>query len=173
MVFIWFQVKNFSDVHPEYGSRIQALLDKYNEEKPKVSPEQPSCGRGCMSWIGTMGFLFSDSPQGQLFSFLSSCSQSQLRFKDLTWKAQPLHLSPGPYKTLGCVGVCVWVGVWCPGPCKTLGCVCVCVCVWEREREWVRRPTLCNPTRLLCPWDSPGKGTGVGCHFLLHRGYSP
>ena len=19
----------------------------------------------------------------------------------------------------------------------------------------------------LCPWDSPGKGTGVGCHFLL------
>ena len=21
--------------------------------------------------------------------------------------------------------------------------------------------------RLLCPWDSPGKDTGVGCHFLL------
>ena len=20
---------------------------------------------------------------------------------------------------------------------------------------------------LLCPWDSPGKNTGVGCHFLL------
>ena len=24
-----------------------------------------------------------------------------------------------------------------------------------------------QPTRLLCPWDSPGKSTGVGCHFLL------
>ena len=24
-----------------------------------------------------------------------------------------------------------------------------------------------KPTRLLCPWDSPGKDTGVGCHFLL------
>ena len=24
-----------------------------------------------------------------------------------------------------------------------------------------------KPTRLLCPWDSPGKSTGVGCHFLL------
>ena len=24
-----------------------------------------------------------------------------------------------------------------------------------------------QPTRLLCPWDSPGKKTGVGCHFLL------
>ena len=21
------------------------------------------------------------------------------------------------------------------------------------------------PTRLLCPWDFPGKNTGVGCHF--------
>ena len=24
-----------------------------------------------------------------------------------------------------------------------------------------------KPTRLLCPWGSPGKDTGVGCHFLL------
>ena len=24
-----------------------------------------------------------------------------------------------------------------------------------------------QPTRLLRPWDSPGKNTGVGCHFLL------
>ena len=23
------------------------------------------------------------------------------------------------------------------------------------------------PTRILCPWDSLGKNTGVGCHFLL------
>ena len=23
------------------------------------------------------------------------------------------------------------------------------------------------PTSLLCPWDFPGKNTGVGCHFLL------
>ena len=32
-------------------------------------------------------------------------------------------------------------------------------------------PTLCNPrrqpTRLPRPWNSPGKNTGVGCHFLL------
>ena len=24
-----------------------------------------------------------------------------------------------------------------------------------------------NPARLLCPWDSPGKNTGVGCHAFL------
>ena len=23
------------------------------------------------------------------------------------------------------------------------------------------------PAKLLCPWDSPGKNTGIGCHFLL------
>ena len=34
-------------------------------------------------------------------------------------------------------------------------------------------PTLCDTMdcslpRLLCPWDSPGKNTGVCCHFRLH-----
>ena len=27
-------------------------------------------------------------------------------------------------------------------------------------------PMDCSPTRLLHPWDFPGKNTGVGCHFL-------
>ena len=33
-------------------------------------------------------------------------------------------------------------------------------------------PTLCDPmdpTRLLCPWNFPGKSTRVDCHFLLQR----
>ena len=29
------------------------------------------------------------------------------------------------------------------------------------------RPHRRQSTRLPCPWDSPGKNTGVGCHFLL------
>ena len=29
------------------------------------------------------------------------------------------------------------------------------------------RPDRRQPTRLPRPWDSPGKNTGVGCHFLL------
>ena len=32
-------------------------------------------------------------------------------------------------------------------------------------------PTLATPwivaCQALCPWDSPGKNTGVGCHFFL------
>ena len=45
-------------------------------------------------------------------------------------------------------------------------------------------PTLCDPVdwgspvasrvtpRLLCPWDSPGKNTGLGCHALLQGIFS-
>ena len=29
------------------------------------------------------------------------------------------------------------------------------------------RPQRWQPTRLCHPWDSPGKNTGMGCHFLL------
>ena len=31
------------------------------------------------------------------------------------------------------------------------------------------RPRGLKPTRLLRPWDSPGKNTGVGCHSLLQE----
>ena len=31
------------------------------------------------------------------------------------------------------------------------------------------QPHRWQPTRLRRPWDSPGKNTGVGCHFLLQR----
>ena len=33
------------------------------------------------------------------------------------------------------------------------------------DSVWLHRR---QPTRLPRPWDSPGKNTGVGCHFLLH-----
>ena len=39
---------------------------------------------------------------------------------------------------------------------------------WSRsvvsDSQW---PHGLQPTRLLCPWDFPGKSTGVGCHRLL------
>ena len=31
------------------------------------------------------------------------------------------------------------------------------------------RPHGLQPTRLLHPWDFPGKSIGVGCHCLLHK----
>ena len=35
------------------------------------------------------------------------------------------------------------------------------------------RLTLCDPARLFCPWDSPGKNTRVGYHFLLQGSSQP
>ena len=42
------------------------------------------------------------------------------------------------------------------------GCCCSVASVMS---DFVQ-PHRWQPTRLLCPWDSPGKNTGVGCHFL-------
>ena len=38
---------------------------------------------------------------------------------------------------------------------------CVVSCVQLLQRHGL------SPSRLLCPWDYPGKNSAVGCHFLL------
>ena len=34
-------------------------------------------------------------------------------------------------------------------------------------KGWELLPHGLQSTKLLCPWNYPGKNTGVGCHFLL------
>ena len=51
--------------------------------------------------------------------------------------------------------LCVWGGgeyVW------------VCVCSVMSDSLWSHG---LEPARFFCPWNFPGKKTGVGCHFLL------
>ena len=44
----------------------------------------------------------------------------------------------------------------------------VCVCVWSRSVvSDSSQPHGLQPTRLLRPWDFPGKRTGVGCHCTI------
>ena len=39
---------------------------------------------------------------------------------------------------------------------------------WSRSvMSDLQRPYGLQPSRLLCPWDFPGKSAGVGCHCLL------
>ena len=45
-------------------------------------------------------------------------------------------------------------------------CCCCCCCVISVVSD-TERPHRQQPTRLPRPWDSPGKKTGVGYHFLL------
>ena len=43
------------------------------------------------------------------------------------------------------------------------------VCVSHSVVSYSSQSRALCPARLLCPWDSPGKNTGVGCHALLQR----
>ena len=68
--------------------------------------------------------------------------------------------------SLGCSRQEHWNGMPFPSP------------MHEREKwKWSHsvvsdssRPHGLQPTRLLRPWDFPGKSTGVGCHCLLQKG---
>ena len=44
---------------------------------------------------------------------------------------------------------------------------CCCCCQVTSVVSDSVRPHRWQPTRLPRPWDSPGKNTGVSCHFLL------
>ena len=44
---------------------------------------------------------------------------------------------------------------------------CCCCCYVTSVVSDSVRPHRRQPIRLCCPWDSPGKNTGLGCHFLL------
>ena len=49
---------------------------------------------------------------------------------------------------------------------QILVCACVLVASVVSDSLW---PHGLQPARLLCPWDPPGKNTGVGCRALLTK----
>ena len=69
----------------------------------------------------------------------------------------PCHIHPGGHFTL--------VGDWDFLKDTIPGCVPGCSVLSKSLR-----PCGLQPARLLFPWDSPGKNTGVGCHFLHGEG---
>ena len=84
-----------------------------------------------------------------------------------------LHVVGGFGSTSVTVTLYVWCHWW---PCcshdlsisATVHCVCVCVCAYLLSHVWFFcDPHGLKPTRFFCPWDCPGKNTGVGCRFLL------
>ena len=47
--------------------------------------------------------------------------------------------------------------------------VCECTMYTQAVTSDSLWPHGLYPTRLLCPWDFPGKNTGMDCHFLLQE----
>ena len=60
------------------------------------------------------------------------------------------------------------LGAWYGWPLLTLDCAMLACSVVSDSL----RPHGLYPARLLCPWASPGKNDGVGCHFPL-QGITP
>ena len=87
----------------------------------------------------------------------------RLPFQDSSLKCHPF---PIPSIILGIMTVS------CMARCPTLEIHCrfehcCCCCYVTSVVSDSVRPQRRQPTRLPRPWDSPGKNTGVGCHFLL------
>jgi len=81
----------------------------------------------------------------------------------------PIDCSPpgSPVRGILQARVLEWVAISLSIQLPVCMCVCVCLCVSRSVVSDSLRPCKLQPTRLPYPWDSPGKNTGVGCHFLL------
>ena len=79
-------------------------------------------------------------------------------------KTEPAFLTVGTYI---CLWMLVGVSAFPKLPSYPWRCAKCTACWVASVVSDSVRPHRRQPTRLLCPWDSPGKNTGVGCHFLL------
>ena len=101
-------------------------------------------------WQPTPVFLPGES-QGR--GSLVGCRRRGRRESDTTEVTQQQEQQLGPE-------VCAWL-YWV---------ICVCACVLSHCSRVQLCATLWTVApSLLCPWDSPGKNAGVGCHALLQR----
>ena len=69
---------------------------------------------------------------------------------------------------------CSLPGSTIPGTLQAITLECVAISLsnawkWSRSvRSYPQQPHGLQPSRLLCPWDFPGRSTGVGCHWLFN-----
>ena len=65
------------------------------------------------------------------------------------------------------LGDCFWLHLSLPSHPGNSHCSAAAAAAKSLQLCLTLRPQRWQPTRLPCPWDSPGNNTGVGCHFLL------
>ena len=123
-----------------------------------------ACFSSLLSWSSVLHlFLVFSNFQMYLFFVYNSCPAAAAAAKSLQscpTLCDPIDGSP-PGSPIP--GILHWSGLPFPSP------------MHESEKwKWScsvmsdsSRPHGLQPTRLLCPWDFPGKSTGVGCHCLL------
>ena len=88
-----------------------------------------------------------------------------LQARVLEWVAMPSSRGSSQHKDqsqVSCIAGHIFYH-WATGEAPKYRCCCQVASVVSDSV----RPHGLQPTRLLRPWDSPGKNIGVGCHFLL------
>ena len=101
-----------------------------------------------------------------LFIYLCGCAAKLLQ--SCVTLCDPIGGSPPGSPILGFSRQEHWSGLPFPSPMHESE-------KWKGSRSVVSDSSRLHgpqPTRLLCPWDFPGKSTGVGCHLLLRLGIS-
>ena len=108
----------------------------------------------------TISFPITDATEGN--------TRSGFRKRSHTWKEMALRLL-NSRRNLQCMWQKCLMSICMSVHMSVYICVDTCCCckVASVVSDSVQ-PHRWQPTRLLCPWDSPGKKTGVDCHFLLH-----
>ena len=129
-----------------------------------------SCATLCHPWTGayeaplSMGFSRQEYWSGLLFPSLGDLLDPGIEPRFPALQADTLLSEPRGK------AIHEWWSL--PGPSQNLSHFNLMINLWVKwsvscsvmSDSW--RPHGLQPTRLLCPWDIPGKSTGVGCHFL-------
>ena len=127
--------------------------------QPKVSFQQPPCPR----WVTLFIHVGGGEGRGKQSSPPDRCKHQGT--PDLPPSLQGPPAGRGPvYWVVETVS-----GQWRSMPFSHRMMLCVCVhatCARSVVSNSLRHQGL-KPTRLLCPWDSPGQNTGLGCRLLL------
>ena len=108
-----------------------------------------------LDWITPQAFLVLYLEDGRLWDFLAyitTCTNS--------------HWNVLLYVSMKCILYVCMSSVICIYISYVYVCMLLLLSRFSRVQLCVQ-PHRQQPTRLLCPWDSPGKNTGAGCYFLL------
>ena len=95
-------------------------------------------------------------------SLLGSPVHGILQARILEWVAMPSSMGSSWTRDQTHVSFVSWQA----GSLPNVTCCCCCCCLASVVSDSVQ-PQRWQPTRLPHPWDSPGKNSGVDCHFLL------
>ena len=111
--------------------------------------------------------------ENEIFGWMASLTQwmSLSNFREMVKDRKAWHAAVHGVKKCQ-----TWLSEWITTP----GYVVVSFYEWVKSLSRVRlfatlwtvayqAPLSMGFSRLLCPWDFPGKNTGVGCHFLLQE----